>query len=200
MSRLTSDVVQQLLDARSPKRLPATDRTRMSAVAATLRFDRGEPEVLLIRRAEHPNDHWSGHMAFPGGRQDPADATTLATALRETREEIGIDLERHGKLLGRLDDVQAISKGVARDMLIVPYVFAMETPATPQLDPTEVARAHLGLAPSDDARRGGLRSPLRSRRSPPRPPRIPGRRQHRLGAHLPHARAAVRRDSPLNRW
>ena len=42
---------------------------RRAAVAVILRDAMRGPEVLFIRRAEHPRDPWSGHMAFPGGRE-----------------------------------------------------------------------------------------------------------------------------------
>ena len=57
-----------------PAELEAPKR---AAVATVLRPRGGELEGLFIRRAEHPDDPWSGHMAFPGGRQDPEDATLL---------------------------------------------------------------------------------------------------------------------------
>ncbi len=120
----TAENVKQRLSQRVPHRLPVTDVANLAAVAAVLRFDE-QPEVLLIRRSEKPDDPWSGHMAFPGGRSEPADADPLATAIRETGEEVGIDLNRHGQLLGRLDDLSAIAAGRLIDLVIVPYVFAL---------------------------------------------------------------------------
>lgn len=99
---------------------------RHAAVAAILRDREGEAEVLLIRRAKAERDPWSGHMAFPGGRRDPSDASLLATAIRETFEEVGVELSPDRDLLGRLDDLPAVAKGKRIGMLICPFVFAVE--------------------------------------------------------------------------
>jgi 8-oxo-dGTP pyrophosphatase MutT (NUDIX family) len=77
-----------------------------AAIAVTLRMgDAGEPELLMIKRAEHAGDPWSGHVACPGGRMEPGDADLSTTAIRETREELGVDLARDGRILGTLDDL-----------------------------------------------------------------------------------------------
>lgn len=106
----------------------ATEREaeRQAAVAAILRPTQDDTEVLLIRRAEREGDPWSGHMAFPGGHCEPQDPNLLATALRETREEIGLPLQRDGELLGRLDDLPAIARGRFLGMVITPFVFALQ--------------------------------------------------------------------------
>ncbi|WP_437497582.1 NUDIX hydrolase [Sorangium sp. So ce1099] len=126
--------------------LDAMTQERQAAVAAILRApaappgtapglaggqDPGEAELLLIRRAEHPRDPWSGHMALPGGRRDATDASLLETAIRETREEVGIDLAAHGALLARLPDLPAVVRGRRVGMIIAPFVFALRT--TPEL-------------------------------------------------------------------
>ncbi|MGI0054456.1 MAG: NUDIX hydrolase [Thermoplasmata archaeon] len=68
-----------------------------AAAIAVLRERDGEVEVLLIQRTERVDDPASGHIALPGGRVDPGDATLLATALRECEEEVGL---RRSDLVG----------------------------------------------------------------------------------------------------
>jgi len=63
-----------------------------------------DPEIVFIERARVLGDPWSGHIAFPGGRWEPDDQLPLDTAVRETEEEIGVDLSA-ARLLGRLDDL-----------------------------------------------------------------------------------------------
>ena len=74
-------------------------RIAQAAVTLILRDEQSEPQALIIKRAEHPRDPWSGHLALPGGRAEASDADLLATAARETREEIGLHVE---SFIGRL--------------------------------------------------------------------------------------------------
>lgn len=99
-----------------------------AAVAAILRELPGaeSAELFFIRRADHPHDPWSGHVAFPGGRRDPEDASLLATAIRETREEVGIDLSPD-QLLARLPDVPAFSRSKKGSLVVTPFVFELRT-------------------------------------------------------------------------
>jgi 8-oxo-dGTP pyrophosphatase MutT (NUDIX family) len=83
-----------------------------------------DPEsVLLIRRAERAGDPWSGHMGLPGGRLDPGDPDLLATAMRETVEEVGCALSRDS-MLGALDDVWPRSP-LPRLIVVRPYIFGL---------------------------------------------------------------------------
>jgi 8-oxo-dGTP pyrophosphatase MutT (NUDIX family) len=100
-----------------------------AAVALVVR-GRAQLEVLLIKRARREGDPWSGHMALPGGRHDPEDASLLHTAVRETVEETGLDLNDRGVHLGGLDVVRPESKLLPR-ISITPHVFGVpaDTPA-----------------------------------------------------------------------
>ena len=78
-------------------------------------------DVLLIQRAERQGDPWSGQVALPGGRQDPVDATLQDTAIRETREETGIDLAATGLVLGTLDELRPRTP-VLPPIIVTPFV------------------------------------------------------------------------------
>ncbi|MCA1789807.1 MAG: CoA pyrophosphatase [Thioalkalivibrio sp.] len=81
-------------------------------------------ELLLIKRAQSERDPWSGHMALPGGRRDPDDDDLRSTAIRETSEETGVDLDRNGRSLGRLDVVAPSSPRLPK-LTISPFVFGV---------------------------------------------------------------------------
>jgi 8-oxo-dGTP pyrophosphatase MutT (NUDIX family) len=84
--------------------------------------DRGG-SILLIKRTEKVGDRWSGQVAFPGGRKTPRDRDFFETAVREAKEEVGIDLSEH-QLLGRLPPVATQSRLVQ----VAPYIFQLKSP------------------------------------------------------------------------
>jgi 8-oxo-dGTP pyrophosphatase MutT (NUDIX family) len=118
------ELVRDALRERAPARAEPAASTR-AAVAAVIRDEGAGLELLFIRRAEQERDPWSGHISFPGGRAEPADADLLATAVRETAEETAIDLERDAELLGSLDEIRAMARGRLVDLTIVPFVFRL---------------------------------------------------------------------------
>ena len=81
-----------------------------AAVALILRHGDSQGEILIIKRAEHPSDPWSGHLALPGGRAESDDVDLRAVAVRETLEEVGIDLAAGGEWIGRLDQLQPVTR------------------------------------------------------------------------------------------
>lgn len=117
-------VVQLLrsLAERPGRETPAGNEVRRAAIMIALRLRAdGEPELLMIKRADAEGDPWSGHIALPGGRQEPRDADLAATAVRETLEETGVDVASDGRLLGHLDDLMPRSPTLV-PIVIRPYV------------------------------------------------------------------------------
>jgi 8-oxo-dGTP pyrophosphatase MutT (NUDIX family) len=118
--------IKDVLSTRTPRRVekPGVMET---AVALILAPGARGLEALFIRRAEREGDPWSGHIALPGGRRDPGDADRLATAVRETAEEVGVALNA-SCLLGALDDLHPSTPRLPA-LVISPYAFGL--PARP---------------------------------------------------------------------
>ncbi|GIW45391.1 MAG: coenzyme A pyrophosphatase [Candidatus Binatia bacterium] len=112
-----------------------------AAVALVLRDGARGSEFIAIHRAHRSGDPWSGHMALPGGRQQPGDKTLIGTAIRETREEIGVDLERAGEVVAELDELRAVGRGQLLDLVIRPVVFVLRQPVDLLPNPREVQAA-----------------------------------------------------------
>jgi len=90
-------------------------------------------QVLLTRRTDTVAEH-QGQVAFPGGRSDPADTTPEMTALREAREEIGLN-PLQVRILGRMNSLQTIT-----NYLVTPVVGVIPWPFPVRLEETEVSR------------------------------------------------------------
>jgi 8-oxo-dGTP pyrophosphatase MutT (NUDIX family) len=124
------------LEQRRPRLLQAEEAVARASVALLVRPTPADLEILLIERSVSAGDPWSGHMALPGGRRH-AEEDALDTAIRETREEIGLDLGRRGMLIGRLDE--QLPSGGPR-IAVAPFVFAIPKSVRLSPDPNEVAR------------------------------------------------------------
>lgn len=108
-------------------------RAGRAAVAIMVREGLDATEMLMIRRATREGDPWSGHMGFPGGRRDPGDPCNFSCVLRETEEEIGVDLGQWGTRLGELSDVNTGWRADRPEMLVTPFVFRVAE--LPELTP-----------------------------------------------------------------
>lgn len=128
------------LAAHPGREVEAESGVRRAAILLVLRRrDDGQPEVLMIKRADAEGDPWSGHIALPGGRMEPSDVDLSATAIRETREETGVDVARDGRLVGCLDDLMPRSPTLA-PLVIRPFVALVRANVRIEASP-EVAEA-----------------------------------------------------------
>jgi 8-oxo-dGTP pyrophosphatase MutT (NUDIX family) len=116
-----------------PTEIPFETGMIAAAVAVILHDGDGGIEALFIHRAVRVGDTWSGQIAFPGGRREPTDPDLLTTAIRETMEEVGVDLS-HAERLGVLDDLHPRTP-VLPPVVVRPFVFALTTRPTVVLSP-----------------------------------------------------------------
>lgn len=100
-----------------------------AAVVLVLRAtEAGDVELLFIKRAARDDDPWSGQIALPGGRHHAEDASLEATAVRETLEEVALDLRRHGTIVGALDELRPRTS-VLPPVIVRPYVATVSAAA-----------------------------------------------------------------------
>jgi 8-oxo-dGTP pyrophosphatase MutT (NUDIX family) len=122
------DVVKlhSALESHKAVRAEKEEGARRAAVALIFRAGAsGAPELLFIRRADYPGDPWSGQVAFPGGREEAGDANLANTAIRETREETGLDLDHDGTVIGMLDDLRPMTTRLPA-IIVRPYVVLLK--------------------------------------------------------------------------
>jgi 8-oxo-dGTP pyrophosphatase MutT (NUDIX family) len=101
---------------------PPDDGRRRAGVAVVLHDDDHDgPRVLMMKRAERVGDPWSGHISLPGGGYQAVDGDLRATAIRETSEELGIDLAPL-RFVGPLPSLAPLSAG-PMGVEVTPFVF-----------------------------------------------------------------------------
>ena len=112
-----------------------SDREPMAASVLVPLVMRGDGlHVLLTQRTAHLRDH-AGQISFPGGRAEHDDADAVATALRETEEEVGLD-RSHVEVIGQLPHYTTVTA-----YQVTPVVALVEPGFTLALDANEVAEA-----------------------------------------------------------
>ena len=113
---------------------------KQAAVALVLAGEAADLHICLIRRAEHEQDRWSGHMALPGGRVDSGDPSARAAAIREAWEEVGLRLDP-APYLGSLATQPVHSAGQLTEMSLCSFVFHLGETLEPLAPTDEVAEA-----------------------------------------------------------
>ncbi|KAI9502482.1 hypothetical protein BX070DRAFT_235531 [Coemansia spiralis] len=133
-----------ILGAKQKSQTPATLVQALHRFLNADGMEKARVQILFIQRARYPGDPWSGHIGFPGGKREPADASDRATAERETMEELGLDLRASGYVyLGQLDDTCAYALFTRVMLVISPHVYLQLTKQTPPMTlSAEIASAH----------------------------------------------------------
>ena len=151
--------IKTSIAGREPMIVDPTNRNE-AAVSLVFRSTSLDTELLFIERAKREGDPWSGQMAFPGGRREPQDMTVFATAVRETVEEIGIELSTENRM-GRLDDLVAPKASLAHGLIISCHLFEIDGPVNfkPNQEVRDVVWAKLSSLRDPDLFTNNYRPP-----------------------------------------
>ncbi|MDT8400018.1 MAG: CoA pyrophosphatase [Pseudomonadales bacterium] len=134
MSRFDLDSLQTRLRQRPPRPPSVAQPSHHPAAVLLLIYPNleGELELVLTRRCSHLRNH-GGQISLPGGRVELADQNRIHTALRETREEIGVNIPEE-QVLTCLED-SLLPSGFC----VTPVVAAVDRKPSFRADPSEVA-------------------------------------------------------------
>jgi 8-oxo-dGTP pyrophosphatase MutT (NUDIX family) len=123
--------LRQIL-SRWPSLLTSSPPLRMASVLVIIHYTRSSPRILLTKRNSTLKTH-KGEIAFPGGAFSKKDKSLCDTAVRETREEIGLIIEQKD-ILGILQSVRTLTS----NFFIIPFVTIQENILEPQIQISEV--------------------------------------------------------------
>lgn len=140
MDKNTIKELENILRNRDIVKIDKEQKMVRAAVMVLLKDEGSGYSILFIKRTENEGDVFSGHMAFPGGKTRAGDKGTLVTAIRETAEETGIDINRSGTVIGELDDFYP-NNPKANHYVVTPYISLLEEEVELTLDSAEVADA-----------------------------------------------------------
>lgn len=126
---MVADKIFSTLISRTPE-IVTGNGLKPAAVLIPIQ-ERADGEYLVLtKRGENMPTH-KGQIAFPGGRVHVGDADLVATALRESHEEIGV-VPEHVRVLGRLDEFTA-----GYGIVVTPVVGVIPPQYDFRLDPAE---------------------------------------------------------------
>ncbi len=126
--------IKSMLRHRTAKKIPG-EKLRASAVLVPLFCSQGQYHILFTERSDDVLFH-KGQVCFPGGTQEPSDSSLLQTALREAKEEVGLEAEDI-EILGELDDMLTF----VTDYVISPFVCLITHPRSLRTNGREVKGA-----------------------------------------------------------
>ncbi len=110
-----------------------------TAAVAIIKSIHPQESFLILRRASHPSDPWSGHFSFPGGRKEAEDDSILETCFRETIEEVGVTLTP--EMLQTQLPVTPAGRNLKSPVWVQPFIFVLHDQPPLSLDAKEVQSA-----------------------------------------------------------
>jgi len=165
-----TDVTQRVMQLSATKSLKKLSEnlkhisgteTADAAVALLLKPANNRLSVLFVKRANSPNDPWSGQTALPGGKREPKDRSLKHTIIRETLEETNIDLEHRCRFLGTTSTQHS---NRSPEMRILPFVILLEHEPTVKLNEKELEGFGMDFTERTDRSQGNGK--VHSRRAP----------------------------------
>lgn len=130
---LSVDRILHLINRQQPEPHAEWGTSKQAAVLVPMLMKDGEWHLLLTKRTDFLPTH-KGQISFPGGKAETDDVDSISTALRETKEEVGIDNGRIS-IAGRMTDF-VTHYGV----IISPVVGILQWPSHISLSKGEVSR------------------------------------------------------------
>jgi 8-oxo-dGTP pyrophosphatase MutT (NUDIX family) len=107
---------------------------RAAAVLIIIHYDQLMPHIILTKRSSNLTSH-ANEICFPGGKYIKEDKSLIETAIRETKEEIGLDIMR-GDIIGRLARVRTLTS----KFIIMPFVTLQDKISEPKILADEIEK------------------------------------------------------------
>jgi 8-oxo-dGTP pyrophosphatase MutT (NUDIX family) len=107
---------------------------RVAAVLVIIHYSKIIPHIILTKRSSNLRSH-ANEISFPGGKYVKEDKSLIETAIRETKEEIGIDIMRRD-IIGRLERVKTLTS----NFIIMPFVTLQDRISEPKIYVDEIEK------------------------------------------------------------